>query len=443
MLYLQNTTRDTKNRGVPFWRYSFAFLIIIFCIISHVAYTASAQSADELQSKIDQRANDIQALEKEIAGYQKQLNEIGTQVSSLSATIKSLQLTQKKLEADIKVTENKIAEKNLLIQQLGGQISDKEETITENRRIIARSYQSVNEIGDRSLPELLLGEKSLSAAWNSMDNIAAIQNALVDRIASLQQAKTNLETNKKATEKAKAELLTLSKQLNDQKKVVLETVAEQNYLLKETKQSESQYQKVLAERLALKESFEREVAMLERALASVDSSSIPHVGSGVLSWPIDPIGGSTPVITQFFGNTPFSTANPQVYKGSSGEHNGIDFRASVGTPIKAAASGVVSHTFTTASRIKCGYGNRVSVEHSNGLTTLYAHMSLNTVKIGDRVERGQVVGYSGNTGFTTGPHLHFGVYATQGFQVANSRSCPGIIIPYAPLNAYLNPLSYL
>ncbi len=439
MLYLQNTTRDIKNREVPFWRYSFAVLIIIFSIISHVAYTASAQSADELQSKIDQRANDIQALEKEIAGYQKQLNEIGTQVSSLSATIKSLQLTQKKLEADIKVTENKIAEKNLLIQQLGGQISDKEETITENRRIIARSYQSVNEIGDRSLPELLLGEKSLSDAWNSMDNIAAIQNALVDRIANLQHAKANLETNKKATEKVKTELITLNKQLNDQKKVVLETVAEQNYLLKETKQSESQYQRILLERKAMKESFEREVMALEQALKiAIDPTILPHVGSGVLSWPLDNV-----VVTQYFGNTPFSTANPQVYKGSSGEHNGVDFRASVGTPIKAAASGVVSHTFTTASRIKCGYGNWVSVEHSNGLTTLYAHMSLNTVKIGDRVERGQVIGYSGNTGFTTGPHLHFGVYATQGFQVANSRSCPGIIIPYAPLNAYLNPLSYL
>jgi murein DD-endopeptidase MepM/ murein hydrolase activator NlpD len=397
-----------------------------------------AQSADELQTKIDQRANDIQALEKEIASYQKQLNEIGTQVSSLSATIKSLQLTQKKLEADIKVTENKIAEKNLLIKQLGGQISDKEETITEDRRIITRSYQSVNEIGDKSLPELLLGEKSLSTAWNSMDSIAAVQNALIDRIASLQSAKTNLETNKKATEKAKTELVTLSKQLNDQKKVVLETVAEQNYLLKETKQSESQYQRVLKERQALKESFEREVALLEQALTSVDSSSIPRVGSGVLSWPID-----APSITQYFGNTTFSTANPQVYKGSSGEHNGIDLRASVGTPIKSAAGGVVSHTFATASRIKCGYGNWVSVEHPNGLTTLYAHMSLNTVKIGDTIARGQIVGYSGNTGFTTGPHLHFGVYATDGFQVANSRSCPGIMIPYAPLNAYLNPLSYL
>ncbi len=439
MQHFQNTRQGSVNRGVPYRSVFLATILALICIHGLFFASVSAQSVDELQSKIDQRANEIQALEKEIASYQKQLNEIGSQVSSLSATIKSLQLTQKKLEADIKVTESKIAEKNLLIQQLGGQISDKEETITEDRRIIARSYQSVNEISDRSLPELLLGEKSLSDAWNSMDNIAAIQNALVDRIASLQNAKANLETNKKATEKAKADLLTLSKQLKDQREVVLTTTAEQNYLLKETKQSESQYQRVLAERKALKESFEREVASLEQALKiAIDPTVLPHVGSGVLSWPLDNV-----FVTQYFGNTPFSTANPQVYKGSSGEHNGIDFRASIGTPVKAAASGVVSHTFTTKSQIKCGYGNWISVEHPNGITTLYAHMSLNTVKIGDPIARGQIIGYSGNTGFTTGPHLHFGVYATQGLQVANSRSCPGIIIPYAPLNAYLNPLSYL
>jgi murein DD-endopeptidase MepM/ murein hydrolase activator NlpD len=105
--------------------------------------------------------------------------------------------------------------------------------------------------------------------------------------------------------------------------------------------------------------------------------------------------------------------------------------------------GVVTNVISTNIVQGCGYGKWVMVKHSNGISTLYAHLSLPTVAVGDNVPTGQVIGYSGNTGFTTGPHLHFGVYVTQGFQTTKSVSCPGVIIPYTAQNGYLNPLSYL
>ncbi len=403
------------------------------------ATAATNAAAADLQSKINQRNQDIKSLETEIAGYLKQLNDLGTQANSLSATIKSLQLTQKKLEADIKVTQNKIAEKNLQIQQLGTQILAKEDNIAGNKRIIARSFATMNELGTKSLPELLLAENSLSNAWNSLEEISAVQKGLSDHIGQLQSVKANLETNKKATEKAKSELQTLGKQLNDQNKIVAETTKENNALLKETKNNQANYNQLLTTRQQQKEAFEREVDALESALKiTIDPNSIPRPGIAILSYPLDTIR-----ITQYFGNTSFSAKNPQVYKGSSGEHNGVDFAASRGTPVKAAAGGIVTNVINTNSPIKCGYGNWVSIKHPNGLTTLYAHLSLNKMSVGDFVSTGQIIGYSGNSGYTTGPHLHFGLYVTQGFQVTNSLSCPGITIPYAALNAYLNPLSYL
>jgi murein DD-endopeptidase MepM/ murein hydrolase activator NlpD len=92
------------------------------------------------------------------------------------------------------------------------------------------------------------------------------------------------------------------------------------------------------------------------------------------------------------------------------------------------------------------FGKWVMVKHPNGLSTLYAHLSLQTVSVGQKVGTGELIGYSGNTGYTTGPHLHFGVYATQGVQITlfkNSLHCKGATIPLATLDAYLNPLSYL
>lgn len=419
-------------------------LIVPFIIFSYVgAQTPDAAVINNLQSKINERTQNIQNLEREIATYLKQIGELSTQASSLSSTIKSLELTRKKLEADIKVTENKIAEKNLIIQQLGSQIVDKEENIADNRRIISRSYITMNELGDKSLAELLLANISLSQSWNTLEEIGTVQQGLSDRIINLQNVKTDLESNKKATERAKAELQTLGKQLNDQKKIVVETTKENNALLKDTKNNQANYTTLLATRQQQKEAFEREVASLEAELKiAIDPSRIPATGSAVLSLPLNNIR-----VTQYFGNTSFATKNPQIYK--SGTHPGMDFAASVGTPIKASLSGVVigSGNMDTAGGGRCrAYGKWIMLKHGNGLSTLYAHLSLIGVVTGQTVTTGDIIGYSGNTGATTGPHLHFGVYATEGVRITNLSSssyCSGVLYPLADPSAYLNPLSYL
>lgn len=85
-------------------------------------------------------------------------------------------------------------------------------------------------------------------------------------------------------------------------------------------------------------------------------------------------------------------------------HNGVDFAAGTGTPVRAAADGTV-----VAAGARGGYGNVVVVDHDNSLATLSAHLSSLAVADGARVARGQVIGYAGATGLATGPHLHFEV----------------------------------
>ncbi len=415
------------------------------------AQTAPATSAAAkagLQQKIDQRTQDIKALEQEIAGYQSQINELGTQASSLSATIKSLQLTQKKLEADMKVTENRIAEKNLQIQRLGSQIVEKEGTISDNRRIIARSFSTLNEIGDKSLLELMLSKDSLSHTWDSLEGISTLQQGLTEHISNLQTAKTRLESNKKDTEKAKAELLSLSKQLGAQKKVIVANTEENNALLRETKNNQSTYTQLLNQRQEQKEAFEREVADLESSLkSSVASNAVPTTGTGVLSYPLEKVR-----ITQYFGNTPFATKNAQIYNGQG--HNGVDFAASIGTPVKSAASGIVIGSGNTDTVCPgASYGKWVLVKHNNGLTTVYAHLSYVSATVGQTVSRGETIAYSGYSGNVVprgprGAHLHFTVFVSDGVTVGSYKfkSCPGARAIEMPLltkkGAYLNPLSY-
>jgi len=91
------------------------------------------------------------------------------------------------------------------------------------------------------------------------------------------------------------------------------------------------------------------------------------------------------------------------------------------------------------------FGKWIMVRHENGLSTVYGHLSVISVSVGEQVETGSVIGYSGNTGHTTGPHLHITLYATQGVHIekyVSSRGCKEVTIPLADIKAYLDPLAY-
>ena len=414
----------------------------------HVAFAATDPAAAlanalELQQKINSHQATISSLEKEIAGYQSQVDALGKQSSSLKTTLAGLALSKKKLEASLKITQNKIEETNLQIQQLQSGIVQKQTRISSDQDIVARALRLIQESGDSSLAEIILKGKSISVDQNIIQNLAQLQADLKAHISTLNDARTALVANKATTEQKKADLIALQNNLSAQKAIILSTTQEQNTLLAQTKDNEVTYQKMLADKVAQKAAFEAELLSYENQLHfNVNASLLPQTGSGVLHWPLDKI-----TITQYFGNTDFSTANPQIYNGKG--HTGVDFAASIGTPVKAALDGtVVGMANTDIVRGCYSFGKWVMVKHPNGLSTLYAHLSLQSVSIGQTVSTGDVLGYSGKTGYATGPHLHFGVYATDGVRIttltpSQSVHCKGATLPLADLKAYLNPLSYL
>lgn len=133
---------------------------------------------------------------------------------------------------------------------------------------------------------------------------------------------------------------------------------------------------------------ESEIAASEQAVAALSGASMLGVEDTSWRWPLPGIGADH--ISQHFGEN---------------GHSGMDIWADEGTPIVAAAAGYVSGDETNG--MMDGYGNCVTIYHGDGVTTLYGHMSARAVGIGDWVERGQVIGYVGSTGWSTGNHLHF------------------------------------
>lgn len=143
--------------------------------------------------------------------------------------------------------------------------------------------------------------------------------------------------------------------------------------------------KQLSEEIRLEEVRQQELLQTLRNKKEV-LASIPSI------WPI------TGFITSHFGN------RPSPFTGRIEYHKGLDISAAIGTPIQAAGNGRV-----ILSGPDGAYGNCVVLQHGSGLTSRYAHMSTVDVKIGQNVRRGQIIGYVGSTGRSSGPHLHYEV----------------------------------
>lgn len=415
----------------------FPILIIFIIFFLSLPFLSSGQSKEELENQINTKSVDILKLEEDIKKYQNELNTIGKQKNTLASSLREIEINRKKLILNITLTENKIDQTNLKILSLSNEIGSKEDSISLDMRAIKSNFKLINEAENKNLVQLILNGENITDIWNDLDQMLFVREKIREKVVELRQIKGELESVQTATEKAKEELVYLKNELADERKIVEQNKKEKETLLSKTKNSEANYQKLLKDKKALRDALEKELRDYESQLKFIlDPNSLP--GANVLSWPLDNV-----FVTQQFGKT---SASKRLY--ASGSHSGTDFRASVGTPVKAMAEGVVKSVGDTDTTCAgASFGKWILIDYNNGLSSAYGHMSLIKAVPGQKVSRGEIVGYSGNTGHTTGPHLHVTVYVKNAVKVESkdSRACPGKTLtqPFAPVNAYLDPMYYL
>ena len=415
-----------------------------------------ASRVDDLQQQINEKNRQMQDIEREIKKYEEALTKNAAETQTLKGQIGRLELERKKLASDITFIQSQINVSSFNIERLKIEIQSKITNIENGRLALIYSLTSMNQNDPNSLVRIAFSGNNLSEFFNIVQGEENFEKSVNDNLNELKDIKIALENAKSDEEKEKNVLQKSQSKLLDKKKLTELNKSQKDNLLKQTKNKDSEYKKILAEKKKLMEAFEAELAELESQLkVAIDPSTLP-IGKGILKWPF-PNGkmenckasldlDNVYCITQYFGKTKFATENPQVY--ARGTHNGIDMRASEGTEVLASLYGVVRGAGDTDATCKgASYGKWILIEHPNNLSTLYAHLSLIKVKNGDAVESGDLIGYSGNTGYSTGPHLHFTVYATKGVEIKSfpSKACGEKIytMPIASFNSYLNPLSYL
>ena len=413
-----------------------------------------AQTLDDLKSQIEARNEEIKKLETEAAEFRKEVETRQEQGKTLKGEITRLDRTVAKLRTDIVLTEKKIQKTELEIEKLALEIRMREFEIKKLRGGLASLIQDFFERNQEPLVFAFLRYPFLSDFFRDIDHMTMVEGRMVSSLDALHKLREELGEKRKSEEMKKNELSDLRSSLHGQNKVQQALRIEKNELLTVTKNQEKAYVKLLADSERKREILEGEIRELEEKIrVTIDPASLPAKGSGALGFPLEGMRLGTCAtnnrktekycITQFFGYTSFAAVGGYGGKG----HNGIDIRAESGTSVYSSSDGTVTAVGDTdiACR-RASYGKWILIRHPNNLSTLYAHLSAIGISQGQEIKRGERIGFSGSSGYATGPHLHFGVFASQAIRVETirSRTCGrNMIVPIASINGYLNPMDYL
>lgn len=385
-----------------------------------------ASAIDDLKKQIEQKQQEIKNLEAQAAAYTQSLNTTQKQKNTLASELTRIGKQISALNLQIKKTQVQIDATTLQIEEIKDSIIKKETEIRKRRDDLAYTIKMMDQSDkEDGVLSLVLSTRSFSDLFNQQNYIANFQKQISDALAAVKALKTDLESFQQNQEQKKNELKSLSGQLQNQRSIVDDQKTEKDSLLKQTKNKEKEYQNLLSTIARQRSDTEKEIAGLETKLrAAIDRSKLP-VGKGILAWPLDDVR-----FTQGYGKPNWSAAYDF--------HNGVDFAASVGTPVKASLGGKI---IGVGNNGKYAYGKWISIDHgSKNIVTLYGHLSLQVVRVGQTVKTGDIIGYSGATGYSTGPHLHFSVFASESYTLLESKKVPNLLIP---VGGTVNPLDYL
>jgi murein DD-endopeptidase MepM/ murein hydrolase activator NlpD len=378
------------------------------------------------QDAIDDREKQIAEINAKIKAYQKIIDLKKVQGATLTDQIDALEAQASKLELEIRATEQKVNDISGELKDVNSRISEKVRVIARERLVLSeliREYYSGADDGSGIL--LATAGNDFDFLMKRDDWMTETNGRIVSILRDMATTKKTMEEDQIALTQKKIEADSLKNQLGQKSDELESTQKNKTLLLAKTQTEQTKYSSLVDTLEEQRKQIAGEIEDLEAGLSV--GEDIPSSKKGLLDFPL-----KSPQISQGYGKTSFSKT---AY--ASGKHNGVDFGVSSGTTVMAAAGGTV---VGVGSSGRYAYGKWVAIDHGNGLVTLYGHLSVQSVKKGGKVTRGQKIGLSGNTGYSTGPHLHFSVFSSSSYKVVESSKVNGV---YYPIGASVNPMNYL
>jgi len=394
-----------------------AFLCAVLAVVLMLG--AVPVHADASSAEIQKEINDLKAQNKEI---QKQINAIQSQYNDNYSEMVDIVTRKEAIDQEITLLNTKIETMNQQIAAYGQLIADTQDDLDEAEaellelsRKHRERVRAMEENGSLTYWEVIFQANSfidLLDRINMVEEINASDRSRIEqmRIAAdiVDATRLNLAAEKRSMEETREELAADEAALEIKR-------TESDDLLYELEKKAEEFQILMDESEMLQEELMQEIAQKEVELKEAKYDE--YLAKLALQGENPPSDATWRMPTSGTLTSPFGMRVHPIL-GVSRMHNGIDLAAAEGTPIYATRAGKV----TTCAYQAGGAGNYVSINHLDGFSSIYMHMTHYVVSPGQSVSQGQLIGYVGNTGLSTGPHLHFG-------------------ISYA--GTYVNPLAYV
>lgn len=372
--------------------WSIIAIIMILTFIMNVYAVPTQSDVNKMKDERDKTNSELQ-------GIQNEKKSTMDEVAAITAELQTLQAEISDLQNQINTLTNNIEKKQ-------NEIIEKENEIVEKQELLKKRLVSMYVNGQQSFLDILLGSSNYIEMLFNYDAVKEIADADTNLINEITAKKEEIENEKKDLESQKQKVDTVKAQ-KDAKNTELrqkqnEKNAKVNQLTQDEKEKQAQIDKFNAAIKNAEDEIRRaaEEAKHNQNGGSANTGSIDN-SAGSLGWPLPAQFAKHRYITSYFGPREAPTA------GASTNHGAIDVGVAY-QPVYAAESGVI----VTAGAVS-GYGNFVMIWHkSRGeLYTCYGHLNSILVRSGMTIKRGQQIAVSGNTGISTGPHLHFEVRA--------------------------------
>lgn len=393
-------------------------LSILMAFVMAFSFSLTALAADENDK--EEKEQQIDALEQEKAAQSQALDSMQTDKANTETEIAALDEQLTTVQGQIDTTNAELEQTEAALEQTKKDLEAAREKEQKQYETLKLRIKVMYKKGETGYLEILLAAEDITSLLNSTEYISKISDYDSNLLQSLQETRTQIEELEKQQEEEVARITQLKEDLEsqeaelqgilDEKAAYIQSLnASIEYTaeyIQELEENISMEQQALAEieseiRAAAEAAAAAAAAAAQEAAASgssdggdsgyvadVSNAYKPSYGGGWV-WPSD-----TTLLTDTFGY--------QDWRG--GSHNGIDIGASYGSPIYAAASGTVWIAGYSSSA-----GNWVVIDHGGGVLSVYMHASALYVSSGQYVSAGQSIAAVGSTGWSTGPHLHFGV----------------------------------
>ncbi len=367
-----------------------AFLFSSAALYMPAESTNAAQSYSSLQQQLNNIQKEQKQLESQISGNTAKQAQVKQEIDNIDKSRSILQQQILILNEQVGSCDNKIT-------QTDKQIADTEKSIETNTKLYGQRMVTLYEAGNVSYLELLLSSKSVTDFLTKYEVIKQIQQHDTTLISTLKAEKQGVVDKQNVLKSQAKQLTAIQTEYENKQDQLNGEASQESSMLSNLKGLQSKYQSD-NNSMSKTEAALRE--QMQKALEAAENGS--YNGTSNLEWPVN-----GPITCPFGMRT-----NP--YTGAKNDfHDGIDIGAAMGTPIKAADSGTVRFNIPgiSFSDMTAVYGyNYLFIVHKNGMITFYGHCSGRAVADGAQVTKGQTVAYVGSEGYSTGPHLHFGVY---------------------------------